>query len=219
MPNWIIRTFKGWNNREFERSWSNTYEMVADDISPVGLQGVAVDIIEAEAHLHLPAVQFLGYTISTWNPDGVPYDPTTFKSVSLARVGLRAAPNGWQDQALDYNVCLMVHRNCETGRTGRLYYRGCLGEWDVKMGGSGRFQLAATGEGDVTYHIEAGAWTLFLAGIGQYVNPEAVLNGHLALISDPIGDGNPPIVRPVESLEIGGVVINKKNHRYFDRAP
>lgn len=214
MGNFIIRTFKAWNSNEIERAWSNTYEVVTDDESVTALGAMAQVIVDAERILHLPAVNFLQYTVSTWTPDSQPYDPATFFTAGVGTFGSRA-PANWADTALDYNVCFMVHRNAATGRTGRLYYRGVLTEADVKQGGSGRFAFETVG--DVTQRASGTPFNSYATLLAPFVGSGNSTN-KLALISKRNTVQLLMYVRPVASLTLGGVVINKKNHRYFDRA-
>lgn len=208
MGDFTIRIIKGWRGRQIERSWSNTYEVMAGTEGPVELETMAQAIVTAEQQLHLTDVQFLEYTISTWEPDSQPYNPETFVTVGLAVAGLRGGGGGITPNALDYNVCMMVHRNAVTGRTGRVYYRGVLSEDDVQMGGDGRF----------TFTVPSGAtgapFTAYQAALAPYTG--AGLDPlKLALISV---SGATTYRRPIISWTPGGVVVNKKNHKWFDRA-
>lgn len=208
MADFTIRIFKAWRSDAIERAWSNTYEIISGDAGPTDLAGVANDIVEAERKLELTDVHFLQWTISTWGPDSKPYNPDTFITRGLTVKGSRGNDNGINDTALDYNVCLQVKRNAATGRTGRLFFRGVLMEGDVMMGGDGRFVLVQSQLGPIGQ-----AFTDYATGLAAYLGNES--GETLGLVSK---SGTTIHRRPILSMQLGGVVVNKHNHRYFDRA-
>jgi hypothetical protein len=212
MPDYVIEIHKAWASYDMERSWSNTYEIMAGGAGPADVDNIALALVAAERKLHLVAVNFLEYRIATWEPDSHPYDPTKFVTHSLGTAAGQRGVVGDVVNALDYNVCLMVHRSAASGRSGRLYYRGCLTEYDVKQAGDGRFGLDPT-----STFLSAGAgdpWPLYSGLMAPILNDPPTIGGTLALISK---SGATIYRRPVTSLEIGGVTINKHNHRYFDK--
>jgi hypothetical protein len=210
VPDYTIRTFKAWRSRDIERAWSNTYEIMTALGSVTSLETIAADIVAAERVLHMKDVQFLQYAISTWVPDSKPYDPDTFVTVGLTGTGARGA-TGINPTALDYNVCLIVKREAATGRVGRLYYRGCLIESDVEMGGDGRFIMTPDPGPESVTSMITGAYNTELS---PYITGEP--GNNLALVGK---SGTVVHRRPVVRLTFGGIGVNKKNHRYFDRAP
>jgi len=209
MSDFIIRVFKGWNTTLIERAWSNSYEIMSAETDPTVLFSAAEAIVDAEKQIHLNNVNFLQYTISTWEPDSHPYDPLTFTTVPLVDIGLRGGGAGITT-GLDYNICLVVKRGAHTGRVGRLFYRGCLLETDVRMGGDGRFI------------IDPADTSAFAAAFANYQTEMApvmpILPGNqLALIGEVKGLPGTITRRPVTVLTLGGVTINKRNHKYFDK--
>lgn len=211
MADFTIRVFKAFRSRAIERAWSNSYEIVTGESGPADLTDIAGSIVTAERAIHLTDVEFLQYTISTWAPDSHPYNPASFLTVGLSVTGNRGNVPPPNTNALDYNVCFVVKRNAATGRTGRLFYRGCLLETDVEMGGDGRFTMS-TGSG----LLQGGAqFTPYLAALSSYLGVTGAGPG-LALIGV---SGATTHRRFIGSLSSGGVTVNKKNHRYFDRAP
>jgi hypothetical protein len=143
VASFIIRVFKSWGARDPERRWSNAYEITSPTLtSPEAQEPTMEMIVAAERHIHLPDVQFLEATISTWLPDSHPYDPTAFTTYDLTGIGTRSTAGADANSALDSNVCYLVKRQCTTGRSGKLFYRGCLLEQDVFNSGDLRFQLS-----------------------------------------------------------------------------
>lgn len=207
MALYIIRVRKSWGARDPERSWVNTYEVSYD--GAIGdLSATANAIANGERILHLAEVQFLSATISTWQPDSVPYNPLTFKTVELEQVGLRASAGV---SAMDSNVCLLVKMMTALGRNGRRFYRGCLSEADVQIGGDAKFTLTPgsplTGNG-------GSAWETF----NTFMQPFTTAGTgpvKICLVGNGVGG---VLSRAVEEMQVGGVVVNRRNHRYYDLA-
>lgn len=208
MADFTIRIFKAWRGRDIERAWTNTYEIISGGTNPTELVAVGDALVAAERGLHLTDVNFLQYTISTWAPDSHPYNPESFVTYTLDSLGERGDEDGVNELALDYNVCYMVHRNATTGRSGRLYFRGVLLETDVQIQGDGRFAIEGTTAANLVDATDA-----YKTAISSYITGGA--GNQLALISK---SGTTIYRRNVTNIVAGGVVINKKNHRYFDRA-
>jgi hypothetical protein len=210
MPAFTIRIFKSWGARDADRRWVNTYELFSTvHGSPDAMLPTLVAIVDAERHLHLTDVQFLSGTVSTWVPDSQPYDPDAFVTQELVGHGSRGNGVPPNPTALDSNVCLQVKRQCTTGRSGKLFYRGCLLEGDVEMGGDGRFTLTAG-----STIIAGGAdWVAYTTAMAPFLNAAEGADA-LSLISAVAGGQR---VRPVDALIPRGVTVNRRNHRYFDR--
>lgn len=215
MPtNVIIRVFKSWGARDPERRWVNSYEAHSiDGLWPDAFEPMKDAIVTAEKAIHHANVQFLEATISTWEVDSHPYDPTSFFTYELSGSGAVDAPHAHDIEVLDSNVCYLVKRQTHGGRSGKLFYRGCLLETDVRMGGDARFTLEAGSN-----YQEGGAFfTTYKAALAPYIGDDAVTSGtYMALISL---IANITTVRAVELMKVGGVTVNRRNHRYFDRAP
>ena len=208
-----IRIFKSWAVRDLDRRWVNSYEVEAPTISDPGLmEPVMRDFVAAEQQLHLGDVQFLSATISTWAADSRPYDPASFFTYDLTVTGLRGAGFGPSVSALDSNVCFLVKKQTYGGKDGKLFYRGCLKEEDVHIGGDARFAL------DVSSDLNVGGarWLAYLASMDPHLvaGPDAAA-GTLSLISMIAAVR---VSRPVVAMQIGQITVNRRNHRYFDRA-
>ena len=212
MPFFTIRIFKSWGARDPERRWTNNYEITSPVASPGALLSEVNTLVAAEKKIHLPQTEFLSATVSTYMAEGPAYDPSSFLTVELQGQGERDIGGIFPDLALDSNVCLLMKFPAALGRSGKRFYRGVLSEGDVKMGGNGVFTFSgapnkvAPGGADI------------LAFKTQLVDMLAggASPSKLVLISPAIPAG---LSRPVVDVLSGSVVINRRNHRYFDRGP
>jgi len=110
--------------------WANNYELQAvNDIPdpPFSLQTVADRLVALERALHLTEVTVDRVVISTYAPDGQPYNPDTLATFPYNQRGQRTITG----DVLPLEACLYVRRNTDFGRDGRLLYRGALTETDV----------------------------------------------------------------------------------------
>lgn len=208
MSLFTIKIFKSWLGRDPSRRWSNTYELESTALSPAGVLEAAEAIADAEKLIHYDAVHFLSAIASTWEPDGTPYNPLSFTTLTLSGTGARG--NSLTEQTLDKNVCYQVNFVPELGRSGRRFYRGALSEVDVEPGGDLRFTIKAA-----SIMADGGSqFELFRAAIDPYIATGGV--GDTIVM---VGEGGSGVLsREVVSVGVGGVVVNKSNHRYFDRA-
>jgi hypothetical protein len=114
--------------------WANNYEVEAtqDIANPsTALEFLASRIVELERGLHLSGAIIDRVTISTYVPDGQPYNPNTLAVFPFSVPGTRTGPGS----ALALEMCLFVRRNVIFGRDGRLLYRGCLTDQQVTSSG------------------------------------------------------------------------------------
>lgn len=185
--------------------WVNTYEYVATTGAEYGdLVNLALQLTAMEVAIHQEDVLFQKYVISTWVPDGVPYDPTSFVSSSLVGVaGTNAATPG-----LSLHNCLQVNRQVPTGRQGKLFYRRVLSEGDVSSPAGDPVALTASLIGlrglieDVTTGLGMNAF---------FTGPDSLV-GYLAMI------GTGGATRPISAFDPVAAKVVPYNHRYFDRA-
>jgi len=182
------------------QEWANSYEVQATDSAsdPViaigNLRGWLVDL---ERSLHLTDVFFDRITISTYQPDSRPYDPTSFTSFPIFAYGHRARSG----DALTLAICLFVRREPGFGRAGKLLYRGVLQEGDV----SGYDSSVVTSTVNALQTVVNAVWN---------VRPAF---WRLVMAS---GAPTPTDVREVLNLRVSAMTVVKKlDNRYFDRAP
>lgn len=199
-------------NPDFE--WANVYEAQLANTAAgwPEVSAFARDFGLAEQALHTPSVEFVRTVVSTWETDSLPnYDPASFVVYEYGageELGTRAIAG----DHLPRNVALSVRRQVNFGRSGRLFYRGCLTEADVQTGAS------------LDWALTSGAKTAFdtlLTSAYVAMQTELVTLGgsgsSLALFSNLFLDQTFPPRRPVLGLEARGVTTNKPDHKYFDR--
>jgi len=184
-------------------AWANNYEVEAtQDISnpETALENLAIRIANLEQGLHLAGVIIDRVTISTYVPDGRPYNPNTLATFPLSLVATRPGSS----QVLPLEMCLFVRRNTSFGRDGRLLYRGCLTEDDM-LAASFRPLLISGSVSSLQSIINNWAAT----GLGsefRFVMASGI----------PV----PTSVRPVNGLQVSEkIVIKKYNNRYYRRNP
>lgn len=207
--NWTIRIFKAWNTTDLSRSWVNNYEInTSSALNPPDLVPVLNTLVAAEKVIHWNFINFLQATISTWEPDSKPYNPLSFLTVPLSGGGSAGAPTA--ATVLDSNVCLMVRFQADTGRSGRRFYRGQLDEPNVDTQGDGKFVLAST-----SGFLDSGAnMNSFRTALAPLLPGGAGIGKLMLMYAKP---GITSVQRAVTAIHTGGIVVNKRNHRYFDR--
>lgn len=185
------------------QGWANTYEFykpstVSGNVD--NYQDLVTALMSFEQQFHLTDVLFDRAVVSTLIPDGEPYDPTTFITFPLLEAtGLRSIPF---DEAEPLNVVLFVRRLVPWGRTGKAYYRRCLGEGDVSApAGTARLTPAS----DIT--------TVFNNAVTSFVN-DYMNNGNtnLSMVMATVNQN----IRNITGLGVAGVRVVKFNNRYFD---
>lgn len=207
MAAYDIRIYKSWSVRNMKAAWVNTYVvnfegLITDDALAQKLDAIAT----AERTLHLATVQFLHATVSTKADEPV-YDPKTLKVFELQGNGGRAvvAP----DIPVDLNIVLKVKKQVAYGRAGTMFYRGALLNSDVSINDRGEAQLKA--DASITNPV---IWNNFNSGINQ-----AAPGVELVMADHRVDDPNAGAIeaRNIQGFSPAGVVINKRDHRYFDR--
>jgi hypothetical protein len=191
-----VRIYKRLEGQE----WANSYEVQATDASSdpvVSIGNLRIWLVGLERAIHLTDVFFDRITISTYQPDSRPYDPTRFVSFPIFQAGQRARSG----DALTLAICLFVRRETNFGRSGKLLYRGVLQENDVAGYRSGLLNTSITalqGALDTAWSARPEFWRLVMAS----------------------GVPLPTSVREVINLGVSAIpVVKKLDNRYFDRAP
>jgi hypothetical protein len=182
--------------------WVNNYELVSTEAnSGAALLNAAQKLVAFEVAIHINVVNFVRLTISTWEEDSKPYDPSAFMSIALTDVGSIAPEGG----VVALNNTLSVARVAASGRYGHLFYRGALNEVDVSTP-AGRYvfvdptDMEERIDGAVT---SSGIDELFALGDGSFT---------ISLISK---DGTQ--VRPVVGFFPVGVSALPLDHAWFNR--
>jgi hypothetical protein len=183
--------------------WANNYEVEAtqDIANPsTALEFLASRIVELERGLHLSGAIIDRVTISTYVPDGQPYNPNTLAVFPFSVPGTRTGPGS----ALALEMCLFVRRNVIFGKDGRLLYRGCLTDQQVTSSG---FRAVLLPAAVTLYQNVINSWRS--VGLGNEFR--FVMASGLPVPTD---------VRQVVNLQVSEKVVFKKfNNRYFRRNP
>jgi hypothetical protein len=193
-----VRTYK----QHAGFGWANTYEVQAttEPVNSVtAIESMASAFVALEQLIHLTPVTIDRVVVSTYVPDGQPYNPSSFTTIPVSLPGQRA-PSG---DFLPLELCLFVRRNGAVGRDGRLLYRGCLLEVDMGTDAfRGRVQPSVRNSFQTTFN------TWFTTTF-----PQAQWNIVLAR-----GAPNPTNVRQVISFQVSEkIAVKKLKNRYFDR--
>jgi len=184
-------------------AWANTYEVQAVTEPPnsiTAVEALASAFANLERNMLLDIANVDRVVVSTYIPDGLPYNPDSFTTFPVSQPGLRDTTG---TQPLPLEACVFVRRNAPTGRDGRILYRGYLVESDVNTAAMRQFvepltltTISAILNTWLTATFPAQQWSIVMAR----------------------GRPNPTNVRVVTTLVPDSRVVFKKlNNRYFDR--
>lgn len=203
-----LKIYKSWAVRNIKAAWVNTYQinLNGEDIEATDWVNKINSICTAEKNIHLNQVQFLHATLSS-KRDEVVYDPKMLRTFDLQGNGL--GPIAEDDTPLDLNIAMAVRKNVGYGRSGVNYYRGALCASDVIINERGESQIAPTSK-----FMGAPSWANINTLMMAYPDYELVMAGKMH--DDPEVEGT-FITRTVTSFSLKGVVLLKRDHRYFDR--
>jgi hypothetical protein len=183
-------------------AWANTYEVqsVTEPVNSVTtIEALVSSLVALERSIHLTPVIIDRVVVSTYIPDGLPYNPSSFTTIPVSLNGTRVA----SADALPLELALFVRRNAATGRDGRLLYRGCLTEGDMSVNSFRPILLSSSVN---SFQTIFGTW--FTATF-----PQSLWNVVLAR-----GLPNPTNVRQVAGFQISEkIAVKKLNNRYYDR--
>lgn len=198
------------------KQWSNTYEFVRrglEELTYADFSDLANAIANFESDFHLSITQVDRVVISTWNPDSVigvsdnfivfPFGPT--------KQGQRVKDG--PDEYKPLTDTAYVTRNVVTGRSGKLYYRGCLTE----------AMVTAPNAGPEIFNIDNPNYTDFLADFISSVTDniaDYLLAGDAPFMMCMVNiTGESTIVfRNVTGLSLLAPKSLRKDHRYFNRS-
>jgi hypothetical protein len=182
--------------------WANTYEVqavITPTSSITAIENLASAFVALEQQIHIQGAVIDRVVVSTYVPDGLPYNPSSFTTIPVSLGGQRPFPA----DPLPLELCLFVRRNAATGRDGRLLYRACLTEADM---GSVAFRPLLTTSARNSIQTVFNTWltTTF---------PQSEWNIVLAS-----GRPNPTNIRQVINLQVSEkIAVKKVNNRYYDR--
>jgi len=196
-----VRVYKLFNQYRY----ANTYEIVAQQNESSAGEAfwsqLADRFVSLETQLLLNFIQVDRVVISSYVPDGTPYNPTSFITIPYSAFGQTPVVG----DIVPANMCMVVRKNVVYGRDGRNFYRGTMNEPDL-VGGFPEGTLAPTRRNNIQ--------SLFNSWYSDFVNNSAFL---VCLAS---GIPNPTNVRIVTNFVVENRVTSKKiNNRYFKRNP
>jgi len=180
--------------------WVNTYTLrVPDATSPDEVPvGIAESFVEYEREFLFDNYQITQTTLSTWAPDGTPYNPASFVTTPWQEPGLRDDADALQ---LSLRDVLYVRRRTTSGRNGKLMYRGCLYVGDVENP-AGEYGLLEAAP------IKAD----FEAAVSSLEGSMPIEGFDMVLIT-----ADPDDLRPITALELAGVRSVSRNHRWYNQ--
>lgn len=190
--------------------WRNTYEAFFDEgSSPTSsaLEDLAEKLLAFEKIIHLTGVQFVQTTISTYVQDSTPYDPESFITIPhpADTVGERTIGAA---QPLDLTAAFYVRRQVPTGRQGKIFYRGVLGENDVEAP-AGAMRLSNVASMQTLLDGALNTSELF-----AYFYPSATGMLMLSMTSTP-SPGN-TIHRQIMAFLAAGATRVSNDHRWYN---
>lgn len=198
----VYRVIKHHENNP-DRKWANTYEFRATEAGgETELLLLSDALVGWEKAMHMVAVEFDRFTISTWEADSKPYDPLTFVSSTITGNGAVGEVNGM----LPINNCLNVTRVAATGRFGHIFLRGALDGAEVDVP-AGVYTLQDTG--DIQTRITT---ALTSSNLADFIG--AAPDGSLSMVMVS-KDGSQ--VRTIAGLFAGGVSQLPTDHAWFNR--
>lgn len=202
-----VRTYKH-ADVAIDNSWANSYEIkVGTSATLANLRSFMSAAMAFEAKMCLDTTVIDRGVVSTWVPDGEPYNPASFAVLDYNTPGEETSPAGTSMLSLD--VCLHIRRIVDTGRFGKLFLRGLLTEGDIQ-GRAGTMVLTAPG---VMNTRLAGALTD--SGLSDYFLPGAPGDIRLVMARALTGGIETRLIEDMLAVNAKNV---KLHHKYFDRA-
>ena len=199
------RTYKVLPNSQV--AWANTYELIVDDpsqnVTEVSnrLNAVKNALVTLERTLLGTPYVLDRVIISTYVPDGVPYNPYTFASYPVGLFGLYNTPPAF---LLPLQLCTLVKRSVSFGRQGSLLFRGIVNSNDANTSSAGTVIVGGR------LNAIANQLNTFLSAIRQQGFDLVMARGQEAV---EVGT-----LRRVNGFEVKPTMTYKKlNNRYFDR--
>jgi hypothetical protein len=180
------------------------FETLVQDLGPLNVEALVNALVSFESQLTRNTVQFDRAIVSTWVEEAGGYDPDQFVSYSLGELG--QAPGGTADLPLE--ACLLIRREVNSGRQGRLFLRGHLEEGDVQsVSGKWRLRDATTQQAAVDTAVQTG-----LAG---YMGGSAT---EFAMVLHGRNKQGVLYTRRVEGLAAVGVTWAQRTRKHYNRS-
>jgi hypothetical protein len=180
------------------------FETLVQDLGPLNVEALVNAVVGFEALLTRNTVQFDRAVVSTWAEEAGGYDPEQFVSYSLGELGQQAG--GTADLPLE--ACLLVRREVNSGRQGRLFVRGSLEEDDVQsVSGKWRLRDATVQQGNID--------TAVASGLSAYLGGSAA---EFAMVLHGRNKQGVLYTRRVEGLAAAGVTWAQRTRKHYNRS-
>lgn len=202
-----LRIYKSWSARNLNASWVNNYVFDWDgtDIASSDVLTLVNAVGSFEKELHTNQVQFLHATFSTVL-DEPTYTPESLRVLELQGTGNIGITE--ENMPLDLNITLKMKKLVGFGRSGTMFLRGALRTEDVVINSRGEAELASGSN-----FLNPGTISNAFGHINNLVDFNWIMKTHGMDKPDEAGT---VIARNVLGVSPSGVVVNKRNHRYFD---
>lgn len=202
-----VRIYKSFGVRNLKAAWVNNYVIShVGNVTSAGWTEVINGIAAAERILHCDQVQYLHATVSTTADEPV-YDPKSLRIFELGGQGNRSTQN--DDEPLDLNISLKVKKEVAYGRSGTMFYRGALLKSDVAINDRGESQIST-----LTSALNN---PVLWANVNNAIR--GIPEGFTWVMMHPSLNNPDPgnvEVRNVLGLQLGGVALNPRDHKYYD---
>jgi hypothetical protein len=179
------------------------FETLVGDMGPLNVENLVDALVLFEKGMARSTVEFDRAVVSTWTEEPGGYDPDQFVVFDLAGFGSVAPAND-----LPLEACLLVRREVQSGRQGRLFLRGYLVEETVEAV-AGKWQLSDPGA--VQLELDTAIST---SGMDQYIGASPTEFG--MVLHGPNKAGT-VYTRPVQSLAAAGVTWASRSRKHYNR--
>ncbi len=210
---WTLKLFKAFGGRVTKGMWSNTYLINSNNLT-IGIEDPAwLELVNQigvnERAIHLSQTHFMRATLSSAREEAI-YDPKMLRVFELQGTGNRGTDAGQSPIPLD--LAMKVKKNVSYGRSGTMFFRGCLNTNEMTIGAGGAAALKTPIDSWLTIAVDG--WITALA------NELTALDGSVVMpAAAGLDEGTANFIgRNVQSYTISGLSVNRRDHRYFDTA-
>jgi hypothetical protein len=179
------------------------FETLVQDLGPLNVEALVNAVVGFEVAMTRNTIQFDRAVVSTWAEETGGYDPSQFVTFALSDQG--AGVGSTSDLPLE--ACLLVRREVNSGRQGRLFVRGFLNEGDVvAVAGSWRLADPTAAQDSLDAAVSTG-----LAG---YIGAAAT---EFAMVLHGPNKAGTLYTRRVEGLVAAGVTWASRSRKHYNR--
>lgn len=199
-----LKIYKNLNVVDSKGSWCNTHEFTTDAaIDTEAMKTHVMQLVDFEKEFHLPGVQFIRAVLRVWEEETDGYNPLELRTFTLEGAGTLPPPTPPYD-IYDLNFAIDVVRDATLGRTGHLYYRGCVAE----------SMVGTTSRGDVS--LTEDGRTLIAAQVGQ-ASPNYFGTDRVMVLRGKVRKTGDIVRRPVTGFHVGALVLSPRDHKFFHK--